>query len=85
MTAQLLLLSVLYILLQFPPMSLYAAYSVGLTPDVAVDYYVDSLFFSYWMMLFVPFACALSLPDLRITHTRPNAGRTAAAVVLSTR
>jgi hypothetical protein len=64
MALQLLPISALYILLQLPPMILYAAYSAGLSPNIAADYFGDSLLFTIWVILFTPFACALSLPDL---------------------
>ncbi len=63
MTAQLLPISALYLLMQLPPMSLYAAYSAGLPWRIASDYYSDALFFNYWVILFTPFASIASLPD----------------------
>ncbi|CAF1222649.1 unnamed protein product [Adineta steineri] len=65
MALQLLPISCLYIFLQLPPMSLYAAYSAGLPRTIGVDYFNDSLFFSFYIMLLTPFACAMSLPELR--------------------
>lgn len=64
MAGQLLPISALYILLQLPPMTMYAAYSGGLARTVAADYYTDSLFFNYWVVLFTPFVSIFSLPDL---------------------
>ncbi|CAF0757151.1 unnamed protein product [Adineta ricciae] len=61
---QLLPLSVLYLVLQFPAMILYAAYTAGLSYYVAAEYYSDSLYMTFWIVLLIPFACALSLPDL---------------------
>ena len=67
MAMQLLPISILYIFLQFPPIFLYAAYSAGLsTPNEVYSYYSDALFFTYWVILFTPFACAVSLPDIRM-------------------
>lgn len=66
MALQLLPLSTLYLLLQFPPMTLYAAYSAGLPWSVAADYYSDTLFFSIWTIQLTPLACTLSLPDLKM-------------------
>ncbi|CAF1251024.1 unnamed protein product [Adineta steineri] len=65
MALQLLPISCLYIFLQLPPMSLYAAYSVGLPRTIGSDYFNDSLFFSFYIVLLTPFACAMSLPELR--------------------
>jgi hypothetical protein len=65
LTMQLLPISILYITLQLPPMILYAAYSAGLDWNVAFDYFVDSSNFTYWVVLFTPFACIVSLPGLR--------------------
>jgi hypothetical protein len=47
------------------PMILYAAYTAGLPWTVAADYDKDSLCFTYWVVLFTPFASAVSLLDLR--------------------
>ena len=65
LTMQLLPISILYITLQLPPMILYAAYSAGLSWNTAFDYFVDSSNFTYWVVLFTPFACVVSLPGLR--------------------
>ena len=65
MTAQLLPISFLYMILQFPPMILYAAYSGGLSRTVATSYYADANFFSYWVVLLTPFASVISLPSLK--------------------
>lgn len=65
MAFQLLPLSVLYLFLQLPPMTLYAAYSLGATYVTANDFYDDSLFFTYWIVQLMPLACAISLPGLK--------------------
>ncbi|CAF1659211.1 unnamed protein product [Adineta ricciae] len=65
MAGQLLPISILYTCMQLPPMILYAAYSGGLPYTVGNDYYSDSLFFTYWVVLFTPFASVISLPDLK--------------------
>ena len=65
MAFQLLPISALYISLQCSPMVLYAGYSAGLSWSVAADYYNDSIFFSYWIILFTPFTTVLSLPELQ--------------------
>ncbi|UJR22124.1 hypothetical protein I4U23_025188 [Adineta vaga] len=65
MALQLLPISTLYLLIQFPPIILYAAYAAGVPYSFGSGYYADGLFFTYWIVLFNPFACALSLPDLK--------------------
>ncbi|CAF3908627.1 unnamed protein product [Adineta steineri] len=66
MAAQLLPISALYLLISFPPMILYAAYSAGLPSYVAADYFLDGSFFFYWVIIFTPFASVLSLPELKV-------------------
>ncbi|CAF0748620.1 unnamed protein product [Adineta ricciae] len=63
---QLLPLSVLYLVLQFPAMILYTAYTAGLPYLVAAEYYSDSLYMTFWIVLLIPFACAISMANLRI-------------------
>jgi hypothetical protein len=65
MAAQLLPISALYILLQLPPMILYAGYEGGLPSTVASSYYNDALFFNYWVVLLTPFVSVVSVPDLK--------------------
>ena len=62
---QLLSISLVYMVLEAPPMMLNAAYLAGLSWDVAADYYNDMLNLSLWVILFTPFASATSLPDLK--------------------
>ncbi len=62
---QLLPISTLYLVLQFPEMILYAAYTGGLSRSIAADYYPDSVCFTYWVILFTPFAISMSLPNLK--------------------
>jgi hypothetical protein len=64
LAGQLLPISALYMLLQLPPMILYAAYSGGLPQSIANSYYSDALFFNYWVVLFTPFASTMSLSKL---------------------
>ncbi len=59
-----------YILLQFPPMLLYVAYTTGLSQSVAADYYSDSIYFRYWIMLFIPFVYVTPLAELRRKHRK---------------
>ncbi|CAF1216738.1 unnamed protein product [Adineta ricciae] len=65
MVWQLFPIALLYMLLQLPPMLLYAAYSAGLSRTVGADFFSNSLFFSFYIVLLTPFACAASLPGLR--------------------
>ena len=65
MASQLLPISALYIIFQFPPMFLYAAYSAGLSRNTAREYYGDALVLSYWVILFTPFVSVLSMSELR--------------------
>jgi hypothetical protein len=65
MALQLLPISILHLALQFPPYLLYAAYTGGLSSSVGSNYYTDGIFFTYWVILFTPFATVLSLPELK--------------------
>lgn len=65
MAFQLLSISLVYMLLEAPPMILNAAYLAGLSWNVAADYYSDMLDLSLLVILFTPFASAASLPDLK--------------------
>jgi hypothetical protein len=65
MALQLLSISLVYMVLEAPPMILNAAYLSGLSWDAAADYYSDMLDLSLWVILFTPFASATSLPDLK--------------------
>jgi hypothetical protein len=64
LTLQLLPLSILYTALQFPPMIMYTAYSIGLNYSIGFSYYIDTVSLTFWVILFTPFACIVSLPDL---------------------
>jgi hypothetical protein len=46
-------------------MIMYAAYSAGLSWSTGSNYYYDASNFTYWVILFTPYACVVSLPDLR--------------------
>ncbi|CAF1406972.1 unnamed protein product [Adineta ricciae] len=70
LAGQLLLISALYVSLQFPPMILYAAYSIGLPCEIGADYYNNSMFFTYWIILFTPFTIVVSLPELQMNFRR---------------
>ena len=65
MTFQLLSISALYVVLYFPTMILYTAYIAGLSPDVGYDFYTESLNFFYFIELFIPFVCAVALPEVQ--------------------
>ncbi len=66
MAVQFLPISALYLLISFPPMILYTAYSAGLPSYVAADYFLDGSFFFYWVVIFTPFVSVLSLPELKV-------------------
>jgi hypothetical protein len=68
MAAQLLPISAIYMCLQLPPMLLNAAYSAGLPRTVASEYYSNTVFFMYWVILFTPFISIMSLPDLKVKY-----------------
>ena len=65
MAVQLLPISVIYIVLLWPIMILYALYSAGLPKDIASDYYSVGVFTNYWVIMFTPLVSAVSLPELR--------------------
>ena len=63
LSLQLLPISGLYMVIQLPPMVLYAAYTGGLNRTILSDWYGDGLFFTYWLIMITPFVTVLSLPD----------------------
>ncbi|CAF1357147.1 unnamed protein product [Adineta ricciae] len=65
MTFQLLSISVLYFFLCWPSSILYMAYTFGLPNDIGFDYFLNSFYFTYFIMLLTPFASIISLPELR--------------------
>ncbi|CAF1375590.1 unnamed protein product [Adineta ricciae] len=65
LASQLLPISAIYLIFDLPPMTLYAAYSAGLSWSFAADYFSDGLFLLYWIIFLVPFASVMSLPDIR--------------------
>jgi hypothetical protein len=64
MTIQLLSISILYLIFAFPLTFMNLMYELGLPNDVGVNFYDYVLFFNYLMLLFLPFVCVLSLPEL---------------------
>jgi hypothetical protein len=46
-------------------MILYTAYSIGLNYTIGFTYYIDSVSLTFWVILFSPFACVSSLPNLK--------------------
>ncbi|CAF1438326.1 unnamed protein product [Adineta ricciae] len=44
---------------------LYTAYTAGLSRDVGVEFFLVTLFFSYFVTLFIPFVSMAALPELR--------------------
>jgi len=73
MTVQLLPISILYIIFAFPLTLMHLMYRLGLPGDVGGNFYEYLLFFNYLMLLFLPFACVISLPKFRnkIKHFWP--------------
>lgn len=75
MTIQLLSISILYLFFAFPIALMNLIYFCGLSENVGIELFEYILFFNYLMLLFLPFACVLSLPELliqikRILHLR---------------
>ncbi|CAF0896938.1 unnamed protein product [Adineta steineri] len=70
MAFQLLPISALYFCISFPTMLLYAAYSAGVPRTVAADYFLNSIFLCFWIILFTPFAIVPSLPQWRTKCTK---------------
>lgn len=64
MTIQVLSIAILYLVFAFPISLLNLMYICGLSEDQGVELYEYLLFFNYLMLLFLPFACVLSLPEL---------------------
>lgn len=65
MIIQLLSVSALYLLLNFPIMIISVAHLCGLPPDVGVEEQQISFFLTYWVMFLLPFVTLSSLPGLR--------------------
>ncbi|CAF2649146.1 unnamed protein product [Rotaria sp. Silwood2] len=65
MTVQMLSISSIFFCLYFVPMLLYTAYTIGLSRSFAHDYYDTSIYLFYFVIIFLPFICAVSLPELR--------------------
>jgi len=56
----------IYVVLNHPPMILYVAYSPSLPCNIAINYCNDNVIFTYWIVLFSPFASVISLLELRV-------------------
>jgi hypothetical protein len=65
MTVQLLCISILYLIFTFPITLMNFLYLCGLPDDVGTNFMNYALLLNYCIMLLFPFACALSLPELR--------------------
>jgi len=65
MIIQLLSISALYLLLNFPIMLMSVARLCGLPPDVGVQAQQITFFLTYWVMFLLPFVTLSSLPGLR--------------------
>ncbi|CAF3773805.1 unnamed protein product [Adineta steineri] len=63
MALQLLPISMLYIVLQFIWVLMYAFYSAGVPRSVGASFYTDIRAFGTWPILFTPFATVISLPE----------------------
>ena len=64
MTIQLLSISILYLFFAFPIALMNLMYYCGLSEDLGLEFYEYLLFFNYLMLLFLPFVCVLSIPEL---------------------
>jgi hypothetical protein len=65
MTLQLIFISLLYLIFSFPNIFVILIELCGLSGDVSPDVKTYTDFFSYFVLLFFPFVCIFSLPDLR--------------------
>ena len=70
MTIQLLSIAILYLFFAFPIALMNLMYFCGLSEDLGLEFYEYFLFFNYLMLLLLPFACVLSLPELLIKIKR---------------
>ncbi len=62
---QLMPISAIYLVLNFPAMILYTAYTAGLPTNVLADLYSLLIFSAYIGILLIPFAAAASLSELK--------------------
>ncbi|CAF1015667.1 unnamed protein product [Rotaria sp. Silwood1] len=65
MAIQLLSISFLYLIFSFPNTIMILMYLCGLTYNIGRNVKIYAEFFSYLVILFFPFVCILSLPELR--------------------
>ncbi|CAF3703477.1 unnamed protein product [Adineta steineri] len=65
MTVQLISISFLYFVLYLPFLILNTAYTAGLSTDIGFDFFGTSADLSYLIVLFIPFMCTISSPELR--------------------
>ena len=65
MIIQLLSISAMYLLLNFPIMLMSVAHLCGLPAEIGVEAQQISFFLTYWVMFFLPFVALASLPGLR--------------------
>jgi len=65
MIIQLLSISALYLLLNFPIMLMSVARLCGFPPDIGVETQQITFFLTYWVMFLLPFVALCSLPGLR--------------------
>ena len=65
MTIQLLSISALYLLLNFPIMIMSVAHLCGLPADIGVEAQQITFFLTYWVMFLLPFVTLCSIPGLK--------------------
>jgi hypothetical protein len=65
MIIQLLSISALYLLLNFPIMIMSVAHLCGLPADIGVEAQQITFFLTYWVMFLLPFVALCSLPGLK--------------------
>jgi hypothetical protein len=70
MTIQVLSISLLYLIFSFPFVLVTLMYLCGLLYSVYGDFLPYASFFSYFIILFFPFVCVLSLPELQVKIKR---------------
>jgi uncharacterized membrane protein YidH (DUF202 family) len=65
MAVQLLSISFVYLLLLLPYAIVYIVRFCGVTSPLSTDFSTYTVFISYFILLFFPFVCAFSLPELQ--------------------
>ncbi|CAF3360585.1 unnamed protein product [Rotaria sp. Silwood2] len=65
MTIQLISISVLYLILYIPKMLMEFIYICGISEDFGADFMSYAEFFAYYGIVFLPFVCTGSMPELK--------------------